>query len=388
MWTPDPGALAGFGLVPDAPANRGLLDQVAALEWVREEVAALGGDPARVTVFGQSAGAGSVAALLAVPRAQGLFRRAIASSVQGTLLTPAFAEDVARACAAELGIGPEALGDVDPWLLPLAVDAVAARVEEYVVRWGLAAHAPVLLVPVVDGEVLPTTPWRGLTGEVDLLVGHTRDEQRLLSALSGRLGTITAREADLTPALFAPDPAAYRAAHPGPDERYEVVRSDWLFRMPSVLLARAQLAAGGRAHVYELTWPAPGGGGGLGACHGLDVPLVFGTLAAGELAGFRHPEGAPLRRAAVGRRLSGAGVAGPLDGPAGGPRPGAVRRQAQPADGGATSPRVTSPAETGRSAYLAPWRARGRPGVSAAICSCSATIPARRASGRGGQPGT
>jgi para-nitrobenzyl esterase len=62
------------------------------------------------------------------------------------------------------------------------------------------------------------------------------------------------------------------------------VHSDWLFRMPSLHLAEAQTAAGGRAHVYELTWPAPGMGGALGACHGLDVPLVFGNLDRGQTA--------------------------------------------------------------------------------------------------------
>ena len=71
----------GFAQIEGAPANRGLLDQVAALEWVRDNIAAFGGDPGLVTVFGQSAGGGSVAALPAMPRAAGLFRRAIAQSV-------------------------------------------------------------------------------------------------------------------------------------------------------------------------------------------------------------------------------------------------------------------------------------------------------------------
>ncbi len=80
--------LEGFAYVEGTPANRGPLDQVAALEWVQEDISAFGGDPARVTVFGQSAGGGSVAALLVMPRAAGLFRRAIAQSVPGTYFTP------------------------------------------------------------------------------------------------------------------------------------------------------------------------------------------------------------------------------------------------------------------------------------------------------------
>jgi len=131
---------------------------------------------------------------------------------------------------------------------------------------------------------LPATPWQGGTGRVDLLIGHTRHEQRLFSALTGRLGQITVDEANESTRVFAPDPAAYARHFPNPEERFDVVRSDWLFRMPSLKLAEAQVAAGGRCHLYELTWPAPGMGGALGACHGLDVPLVFGNLTAGQTA--------------------------------------------------------------------------------------------------------
>ena len=276
--------LEGFGLVPGTPANRGLLDQVAALTWVRENIARFGGDPDLITVFGQSAGGGSVAALLAMPRATGLFRRAVAQSVAGTFFTPALAADVARVCAAELGVAVSDLPAVEPDLLPVAGDAVLATMDRYLHRWGPAAVAGVPFAPVVDGDVLPTTPWRGLTGRVDLLVGHTRDEQRLLSAIGGRLGTITPEQAAASAEAFAPIPGRYREALTDPEQLDEVVRSDWLFRMPSLHLARAQLAAGGRAYLYELTWPAPGAGGMFGACHGLDVPLVFGNLTAGQPA--------------------------------------------------------------------------------------------------------
>ncbi len=289
--------LEGFALVDGTPANRGLLDQVAALEWVRIAIGAFGGDPTRVTVFGQSAGGGSIAALLAMPRAQGLFRRAIAQSVPGTFFTPALAADVSRVCAAELGVTPADLPGVDADLLPVALDAVLEQVQRHADRWGPAAHARVPVAPVVDGDVLPATPWEGLTGRIPLLVGHTRDEQRLLSLLTGVLGQVTPALAAEAAEVFAPDPPAYRDRFADPAALYEVVRSDWLFRMPSVLLARAQLAAGGAAHVYELTWPAPGLGGALGACHGLDVPLVFGNLTAGQpamLIGEPGPEAESL----------------------------------------------------------------------------------------------
>ncbi|NUT93408.1 MAG: carboxylesterase/lipase family protein [Saccharothrix sp.] len=282
--------IEGFGRIEGAPANRGLLDQVAALEWVRDDIAAFGGDPDAVTVFGQSAGGGSVAALFGVPRARGLFRRAIAQSAQGTFFTPELAADIAAACASELGLRPTVtdLSTVDPGTLPSAGDAVTADIARHAHRWGQAAPRSILFSPVVDGEVLVTTPWQALAAgagkDVDLLAGHTRDEQRLLTALDGVLGQVTPEQAATALDTFAPDPDRYREAFPSPDEQYEAVLSDWLFRMPTYHLAVAQEAAGGRAHLYELTWPAPGMGGVLGACHGLDVPLVFGNLSSGQPA--------------------------------------------------------------------------------------------------------
>lgn len=285
----------GFAQIAGAPSNRGLLDQIAALEWVHDNIQVFGGDPGRVTVFGESAGAGSIAALLAMPRAAGLFRRAIAQSVPGTFFSTGLAADIATAFADELGLRPTVaeLATVDPALLVLAGDAVAATMAERVPRWGQVAHRSILFAPVVDGDVLPVIPWRavadGAGRDIDLLVGHTRDEQRLFTALDSLLGEVTQEQAAAALRVFAPGADGerrYRDAFPdaGPDELYELVHSDWLFRMPSLQLARAQTTGGGRVHVYELTWPAPGMGGVLGACHGLDVPLVFGNLDSGQTA--------------------------------------------------------------------------------------------------------
>ncbi|MFE5481637.1 carboxylesterase/lipase family protein [Streptomyces sp. NPDC056527] len=287
--------IEGFGQIEGAPPNRGLLDQVAALEWVRDNIRAFGGDPERVTVFGQSAGGGSVAALLAMDRAAGLFRRAVAQSVQGTFFSPELASDITTACAAELGLRPTVsdLSGVPPHRLPAAADAVGATMDRWAERWGRPAYRAIPVSPVVDGDVLPVTPWQALSGgagrDVDLLVGHTRDEHRLFTAITGLLGEVSEDQAE--DALRALAPASdgarrYRDAFPaaGPEALYELVHSDWLFRMPSLHLAQAQASAGGRTHVYELAWDAPGMGGALGACHGLDVPLVFGNLDRGQPA--------------------------------------------------------------------------------------------------------
>lgn len=283
--------MEGFAHIEGAPANRGLLDQVAALEWVRENITAFGGDPGQVTVFGESAGAGSVAALLAMDRATGLFHRAIAQSVPGTYFSDALARDIGTALAAEAGLRPTVadLSAVDPAKLTAAGQSLGAKMSRCADRWGQAAPTATPYAPVVDGDVLPATPWQALAAgaarDVDLLTGHNRDEFRLFLALGDRLGQITEDQAAAALRMYAPGPdgeRAYRAAFPeaSAGELYERVQTDWLFAMPTLRLAEARLAGGGRAHVYELTWPAPGSGGALGACHGLDIPLLFGTFEA------------------------------------------------------------------------------------------------------------
>jgi len=274
----------GYAYLPGVPANRALLDQVAALRWVRENIAAFGGDPDRVTVFGESAGAGAIASLLVMPAAAGLFRRAIAQSVPGTFFSPALATDVTAAIAQEAGLPPtaEAFAAADPARLAAASDQV--RTEDHRDRWGPVGRTGVPFSPVVDGEVLPAAPWQALASgagrDVDLIAGHNRDEYRLFTELSGLRGKITDEAASQALRALAggeDGEAAYREAYPDADAEtlFELVNSDWLFRMPTLHLAQAHAAAGGRTFLYQVSYQTTEGG--LGACHGIDVPLVFGV---------------------------------------------------------------------------------------------------------------
>jgi para-nitrobenzyl esterase len=295
--------IEGYAQLDGAPSNRALLDQMAALRWVQDEIAAFGGDPTRVTVFGQSSGAGAIAALMVMPSAEGLFVQAIAQSVPDTFFTPSLARDISAELVAPLGLEPTvaALADIPPEQLLGALAQLDRRMPT-LDRWGRLANTLTPFSPVVDGEVLPTDPWTGLAAgasrEVPLLVGHNRDESRLFLALSGQLGTITDAMATTAMRLFGPgpDPAArMRAAYPdaGPEELLVLTQSDRTFRMPSLQLATAHTSGGGRSHLYELTWRAPASGGTWGACHALDLPLVFGVLdrdLAAQLIGTPPPQ--------------------------------------------------------------------------------------------------
>jgi para-nitrobenzyl esterase len=179
----------GFLFMGDGDANLGLLDQVSALEWVRDNIAAFGGDPANVTIFGESAGAMSVATLLSMPRAEGLFRRAIAQSGAAHQVIPAAtAQRIGRDLAARLGVPPtrEAMAAVPVDQLLTAQTRLKADLMAHPDpgRWSREVVASTLpWQPVIDGAVLPGPPIErivdGAGAGVDVIVGTNTDDWRL-----------------------------------------------------------------------------------------------------------------------------------------------------------------------------------------------------------------
>ncbi|WKV70322.1 carboxylesterase family protein [Streptomyces sp. PCS3-D2] len=288
----------GYGLFPDAPANRGLLDQIAALEWVRDNVAAFGGDPARVTLFGESAGAISIGALLAAPRAAGLFHRAALQSGAPEALPRPRVRAMVRRMASLLKVEATAAAFTAASLADLmAAQAAVLR------RSGPLLGGPAFGL-VVDPETLPADPLDALTagtdpasGAVPLLFGWTTEEYRLWLAPTGgmrlldRMGPLAVALARTRTGKDRAAVAALRAALPGagPAELAGQLFTDRLLRDPLRRLAGARRAA--PSFLYEFAWCS--GVPGLGACHALELGFVFDTLSVPEaawLAGRAAPQ--------------------------------------------------------------------------------------------------
>ncbi len=288
----------GFARIEGAPANRGLLDQVAALEWVRDHVAAYGGDPAQVTVAGESAGAMSVATLLAMPRAEGLFRRAILQSGGGhNVLAEETATRVAAALASSLSVEPsvDGFGSVPVDALLDAQRSLSDRVaaEAASGAWGELALKMMAFQPYVDGDVVPAEPYAriadGAAADVEILIGTTSEEHAFFLVPAGIVPHITEDHLAAILAGYRLDPAAldvYRAQLPdaSPGELMIAIMTDWFFRIPAVRIAEAR-----PAHVYEFTWRSPLFDGNLGACHAVELPFVFDVLDKPETARLTGP---------------------------------------------------------------------------------------------------
>ena len=277
------GAL-GFARI-DNESNHALYDMIAALDWVGEHIEAFGGDPECVTLFGESAGAAAIAALLGMADADGKYHRAIVQS--GAAARIGSREEgiaLADALARSVGVDSSAALRRVPWQKIVAAQATAAQ---EVRAWG----------PIHGSDEMPAPPHervrRGKAPNVPLLIGTNRDEVRLFtrmanpdpapiddSTLVDRLKRQT--EASLHARLdsivdvYRTSRASRRLPHTNRDLE-DAILSDYRFRMPCLDLLEAHTARGGSGFNYLFTLESPARRGALGACHALEIPFVFGT---------------------------------------------------------------------------------------------------------------
>ena len=267
--------------------NLGLLDQIAALKWVKANIAAFAGDPSNITIFGESAGGMSVCALLSMPQATGLFRRAIAESGAANMVrNTAAASSVTSRFMSAAGVT-----DVAGLKSMSARQLVTA--ESKMVN--PSASSEFIFGPVVDGAALPQPPLVAINGGsadgVDLMIGTNLDEIRLwtlaapvlatlpLGVMAGSIatvqGAINATSLGSTGAVSA----SYASRMPGasPGDVSMAVLTDVLFRIPAIRVAEAQSSRRHNTWMYLFSWPSPTIAVAR-ACHAIELPFVFGNF--------------------------------------------------------------------------------------------------------------
>ena len=292
------GFLDWRGVVPGSdrpPTNLGLRDQVAALEWVRDNIDGFGGDPENVTVFGESAGAMSTASLLGVPRAKGLFHRVILQSgAAHNVSSPEVAARVGEQFVEAVGVtGPpvKELVNLSVTEIMRAQARTSARVglEDGVMAWQ----------PCVDGDLIPEQPLRrivrGEAADVPMLIGTNLDEWKLFM-VSDRIRLdeqlLAHRLRRLIPGVDPEgEPLVNRALETydrvkGPrarqaSERWSAFQGDRVFHYPATRLAEVHSNRVRDTYAYLFEWEPPIMGRVLGSCHGIELPFVFGGVRTG-----------------------------------------------------------------------------------------------------------
>ncbi len=279
----------------EADANCGLQDQIAALRWIRENIAEFGGDPENVTPLGQSAGAMSVSTLLATPSAYPLYKRVIAQSGGAHHVTSReHSARMVKLLLDALKLTPSELHK----LRELPFEQIASAQAECMRSFILVGpdHRPLYsasmtLLPVIDGELIPRAPidtiGSGQGSPAPLLTGSNRDENRFWTVLvdSSKLQSLDENALHKIIDRRLPDDAgrviaAYRARMPAAKawEVYSAIETDRMFRVPAARIAQTRAPHGQKTFLYGFDYVGPLFDGELGACHTMEVPFVFGIV--------------------------------------------------------------------------------------------------------------
>lgn len=262
--------------------NIGQLDIILALQWVREHIAAFGGDAGNVTIFGESGGGAKVSTLLAMPLAKGLFHKAIVQSGPGvTMEEITQAAELAERTLAILGVAKT------------DVHRLETMDHEAIIRAASAAQRPGdrrSLSPVVDGRSLPTHPFSpaapDVSRDIAVMVGTTKDESTLFLSADPTFPKMTEAQARARFAAMLGEKGTaafevYRALRPNDPPTYWVtaMMTDTMTRMDSIRLAERKFAQrAAPVFMYRLDWETPILDGAMRSPHGLDVPLVFDNV--------------------------------------------------------------------------------------------------------------
>src|SRR5215469_6023472 len=281
----------------EASGNAGMLDIVAALEWVRDNIAGFGGDAGNVTIFGESGGGAKVSVLMAMPSAHGLFHKAIIQSGPAVeMASRDDASETARQLLAELGLDASKTGELRNVPAEKIAQAQAAVLKR-VSMMAFANRRRVGFNPVVDGKYLPGGPFEpaapAISANVPLIIGTNKDEMTLFFGFAPWLDGMDEAAFRQRVQMFVGDSGdriieRYRKARPNDSMRDLVIAiaTDHAMRMPSLTIADRKAAQNAApVFVYLFTWETLVLGGRLKSPHALEIPFVFDNVQGPGLTG-------------------------------------------------------------------------------------------------------